>query len=100
MSCKRVTIKLAKGVAAAVAPEGLRFITAIVSILQETDLANGDKREIAVQAALAEAKAAGRRAKESAIRSAVEATVFGLKELGAEIEKLGQEFDPAEPVTA
>lgn len=93
-ACKRTTIRIAKEIARAVSPAGVRFIASIVQIVAQTDWTNDEKRENAVALAQAEARAAGREVRESAIRATVEAAVVGLKKLGSEIEELGS--DPAE----
>ncbi len=93
MGCKKVSIRIAKEIATAVSPTGIKFIASIVQIVAQTDWSNSEKRETSVDLAMAEARQAGREVRENAIRAAVEAAVVGLKNLGAEIEQLGN--DPA-----
>lgn len=93
MGCKGVSIRIAKEIATAVSPTGIKFIASIVQIVAQTDWSNSEKRETSVDLAMAEARQAGREVRENAIRAAVEAAVVGLKNLGAEIEQLGN--DPA-----
>ena len=87
--CKRATIKVGKALLAAISPVGFRFIASIVEILQQTDFSSSEKRRIALELAIAEAKSAGREVKETGIRAAIEISVAALKLGAEEVQALG-----------
>ena len=87
--CKRATIRVGKILLASVTVPGFRFIAGIVEILQQTDFSSSEKRHLAMQLAIAEAKNAGREAKEGAIRAAIEISVAALKQGSEEVLALG-----------
>jgi hypothetical protein len=89
MGCKQRTVKIAKSLAAQLAPPVVRFAADMVGLLQTTDWSNDAKRETAVTLTKARASQLGQEVKESAIRVAVEVAVNALKEGTEALEELG-----------
>jgi hypothetical protein len=87
--CKKRTIKIAKTIARALTPAGVRLIGDIVGIVASTDWANSEKRKNAVDMASGALKVRGIEARESIIRAAVEASVVALKDGAEALAELG-----------
>lgn len=92
-ACKKRTIKIAKTIARALSPVGVRLIGDIVGIVASTDWTNEQKRENAVDLAKGALETRGIEARESIVRAAVEASVVALKDGAEALAELGAPDD-------
>lgn len=101
MGCKKATIRVGKVILQAVSPPGVRFITEMVQLLQETEWANDDRRRVAVELGRARLRQLGRDVEaegtEAAIRATVEVAVMALKKAADQLDQLGQDPDAEGP---
>ena len=90
MGCKRVMVKIGKGILKELTPPGLKLLVNIVKIVSTTNWTEESMRERAVDLGKGALKDAGIEAKENTIRATNELMLRGLKSLGAgEMEVVG-----------